>query len=204
MKKKLKKIDALRIRKIKLVEDGQGKKIICQIGEMIVFELDGPINPDSTYAVEKLLSEQSKNLCVAENGRPIASWIFLSSGGGLLKDGYKLGEIFRKYNVTTFVVGNAKCASSCAIAFLGGVFRVMTDNAQLTFHAPYLTDGRVIDCSDRGQLDGLKVYYKKYISDNKGAEFLYNRSMNYCSGQEGWTLNKDAAKLFGIVNQTTL
>ena len=31
-------------------------------------------------------------------------------------------------------------------------------------------------------------------------DFLYERTMDFCSNKSGWTLNDDAARLFGIIN----
>lgn len=32
----------------------------------------------------------------------------------------------------------------------------------------------------------------------KDGEFLFERTMSFCSQRGGWTINADAAKLFGI------
>ena len=45
-----------------------------------------------------------------------------------------------------------------------------------------------------------KNYYIQRLGTSEG-ETLFNRTMRYCSTTEGWTLNKDAAKLFGITTQ---
>ena len=89
------------------------------------------------------------------------------------------------------------CASSCAIAFLGGKFRTMGFDAELLFHAPYISSGIAIDCYDYGQVDELKKYYQANLGYKDG-EYLLDRTMSYCSNSSGWTLNADGAKLFGI------
>ena len=101
------------------------------------------------------------------------------------------------------VTGGQKCASSCAIAFLGGTFRTMNFDAELLFHAPYLNKGVAIDCSDRGQVAGLLKYYKQMLGNKEGS-YLLERTMSYCSATEGWTLNSGGAELFNIGNRLSL
>ena len=109
-----------------------------------------------------------------------------------------MGKLFKKYEINTYVTGGQQCSSSCAIAFLGGVFRTMKDDAELLFHAPYVSSGIAIDCSDYGQVDELKKYYQANLGYKDG-EYLLERTMDYCSNSSGWTLNADGAKLFGIL-----
>jgi hypothetical protein len=158
-------------------------------------EISGEIGPDSTAALERLLPKLEP--CVLKDGSRSSSVVYLSSGGGLLRDGYRLGELFRKYQITTVITGGQVCASSCAIAFLGGLHRAMYHDAKLLFHAPFLKSGIAIDCTDRGQVADLKMYYQRVLGDQNGA-FLLNRTMSYCDAASGWTLNADGAKLFGI------
>ena len=63
--------------------------------------------------------------------------VILNSDGGLLDDGYKLGEIFRDEKVKTIIADDTLCASSCAVAFLGGYYRSVATKGQVLFHAPY-------------------------------------------------------------------
>ena len=158
-------------------------------------EISGEIGPDSTAALERLLPKLEP--CILKDGRRASNFVYLSSGGGLLKDGYRLGELFRQYQIQTVVTGGQVCASSCAIAFLGGLHRSMSHDAKLLFHAPYLKTGIAIDCTDKGQVTDLKMYYQKVLGDQNGT-FLLNRTMSYCDAADGWTLNADGAKLFGI------
>ena len=161
-------------------------------------ELDGPMNPDAPYVIEKLLQKikSSPKRCRDENGDYPGIQVFLNSGGGFMKDGYALGEIFREMGATTRITGT--CYSSCATAFLGGSKRVMDDGGELMFHAPfrYSSEGE-ITCLRRGEY--LKYYMKKMIGDENG-DLLHKRTMRYCSQSSGWTLNKGAAEVFGLLN----
>ena len=162
-------------------------------------EMSGGINPDTPYIVEKLLDkiESSPNRC-RENGTKVAVSVYLNSGGGYMRDGYKLGEVFREHQAYTRLTFGSKCYSSCATAFLGGKFRAMTSDSTLMFHAPYVYHSRYdIVCSkDDGK---LKTYMQKMLSEADGA-YLYDRTMSYCSQVSGWTLNDDAAEIFGLLN----
>ena len=184
-------VDKLQIRHVRRPSEQ------CDDGFIDHIEIYGEIGPDSTAAVERLLPTMKE--CKSAQGNWIVSDVYLSSGGGYLSDGFRLGELFRKYQVRTHVTGGQMCASSCAIAFLGGKFRRMSHDAQLLFHAPYVGTGLAIDCSDKGQVDDLAIYYNKMLGEKEG-DFLLNRTLGYCSEAAGWTLNSDGAKLFGLTN----
>ena len=184
------KINKLMVRHVKKVAPH------CVGGFAEHIEIAGEIGPDSTAALERLLP-QVKQCEAVSGGSKYSPMAYLSSGGGHLKDGYALGELFREYEITTIVTGGQKCASSCAIAFLGGLYRHMAFDAELLFHAPYTTNGIAINCEDKGQVAGLKDYYQQNLGQSDG-QFLHERTMSYCSAEDGWTLNKDGAKLLGI------
>ncbi len=186
-------IGKLRVRHVRMRSSGCPGGFIGGRAEHL--EISGEIGPDSTAALERLLPKLEP--CILKDGRRASNLVYLSSGGGLLKDGYRLGELFRQYQIQTVVTGGQVCASSCAIAFLGGVNRHMYYDAKLLFHAPYLKTGIAIDCTDKGQVTDLKMYYQKVLGDQNGT-FLLNRTMSYCDAADGWTLNADGAKLFGI------
>lgn len=167
----------------------------CVSGYSDHLEIQGHIGPDSTAAVERLLPKLHE--CIGSDGTNYSNLVYLSSGGGMLIDGFRMGILFREYQVTTDVGGDARCASSCAIAFLGGTFRIMDHEGQLLFHAPYRANGIAIDCTNSGDVDELNVYYKTMLGSGDG-QYLFDRTMSYCSSSSGWTLNADGAKLFNI------
>jgi len=185
------RVGQLRIRHVRLAND------VCVSGIQDHLEIQGAIGPDATEAVDRLLPQLHR--CVDSEGTRRANHVFLSSGGGMLSDGYQMGNLFRKYQVATIITGGQQCASSCAIAFLGGSYRSMEHDALLLFHAPYVQNGVAIDCSDRGQIDELREYYINKLGPTDG-QYLYERTMSYCSATSGWTLNAGGAKLFNITN----
>ena len=185
---------------VPLDEDGKSQ---CgspnQVFEWI--ELTGQINPDATYVVNKLLKNiaNSPTRCISK-GKP-RTIVWLNSGGGYIRDGFALGELFRKSkNVHVWIGPNSECYSSCAAAFLGGNNRMMFSSSKLMFHAPYnyrKNSKKDIVCSSSN--DTLLKYMQKMINKEDG-EFLYKRTMSFCSSSDGWFLNMDAAKLLNITN----
>ena len=67
---------------------------------------------------------------------PKAVVAFNSDGGSALA-GIQIGELIRLKGYITLVPSNSRCASACAIAWLGGTQRFMGPNAQIGFHAAY-------------------------------------------------------------------
>lgn len=166
----------------------------CVSGTSDELQLDGEINPDSTYIVEKLLAEIPKCIDKAD-GRKFSTVVYMNSGGGRLDDGFRLGRIFRKEGVTAYVIENQVCASSCAVAFLGAPYRFIRQSGMLVFHSPYQRSGIGINCASKSEAANLK----KYLNDMlyKG-DIVFERAMSYCSSSEGWSINSDAARLYEI------
>ena len=166
-------------------------------------EISGPINPDTPFIIEKLLKRiaDSPNACVDPtdtDGQAFSVIVYLNSGGGYMKDGYELGRLFRSWGAQTIIVVGAECFSSCATAFLGGRWRDLNEGGKLMFHAPYSYISKSdISCANKDTQ--LLTYMKEMLNDNEG-DFLYERTMSYCSQSSGWSLNKDAAEIFGITN----
>ena len=169
-------------------------------------EINGPINPDTPFIVARLISKiKDNNRCSDGRGTRYAVDVYINSGGGYIKDGYELGRIFRREKVRTMIAYNGECFSSCAAAFLGGYFREMGKESKLMFHAPYRYKnsyygiGRPdISCSTKD--DELRNYMITML-DRESGNFLYDRTMSYCSVSDGWSLNKGAAEIFNILNE---
>jgi hypothetical protein len=66
--------------------------------------------------------------------------------GGSLVAGIQIGETIRLKNFSTVVPNGKRCASSCALAWLGGTRRFMGPDSKIGFHSAY--DG------DTGQVTG--------------------------------------------------
>ena len=178
----------------------------CASGGVHKILIEGQISPDSSFALDKLLSRLEP--CKAQSGKvlmPVS--ISLSSGGGLLDDGYALGETFRRKEVTAVIESSKTCASSCAVAFLGAKKRVVESQGQIMFHAPYFNGAneygkRDVNCDvGRETLDKLEQYFVTMTSKDTG-ERLFERTMWYCSAEDGWVVTGGAAaELYGIATE---
>lgn len=193
-------IDLLRITTI-TTEDHR-----CASGANQTLILEGQIGPDSSFAMNRLL-EDLESCRDAEGALINKVEAHLSSGGGFLRDGYELGRTLKKYNVRAVIKDTKVCASSCAVAFLGGSSRSIEDKGQIMFHAPYFSGKnkygeKDIDC-DVGEesLNELKDYYIE-MTDKETGERLFERTMWYCSANDGWVVTGGAAaELYGIATE---
>ena len=125
--------------------------------------------------------------------------VYLHSGGGYLEDGIELGNLFRRMQIKTVIPPEGgECYSSCAAAFLGGKYRAMGSGSKILFHAPY-THRFVghINCLESHSI--LKSYMVRMLAVNSG-EYLYKRTMDFCSSSSGWSLNPEAAEMFDLIN----
>lgn len=186
----------------------KGRKFVnCDKGNRDLLEMSGPFNSFTSRSIEIIMSQVESCTKNDETGFKI---IAMTSGGGTVKDGMKVGRLIRENNFSTFVP-NGLCASSCAIAFLGGNNRKLSPMGELLLHAPYMTnqtttDERILrqifDIEDFGisclkEMPELKEYFIEMIGEKNG-EFLYEQTMDYCSTKNGWVFNKEGAELYGI------
>jgi hypothetical protein len=178
----------------------------CAEGGDFSISIDGDIGPDSSFALEELL-KGSPN-CIDHEGALVSrTTVTLSSAGGLIEDGYKMGQLFRANGVHTKINDNLLCASSCAVAYLGGVDRTMSEDAVIMFHSPYFLElnargERVPNC-DVGSESSAKLlsYYQEMTGDVVGQR-LMDRTLSYCSADDGWVLRgANAAELFGVATK---
>lgn len=63
--------------------------------------------------------------------------VLFASNGGSVVAGLRIGKIIRLRNFVTAVPDGVRCASACALAWLGGTTRFMGTDAQIGFHAAY-------------------------------------------------------------------
>ena len=178
----------------------------CSTGGHHRLVLEGQISPDSSFAMDRLLDrlEPCKN-SIGKITDPVR--VSLKSGGGFLKDGFALGQTFRVNQVHAVIEEASICASSCAVAFLGAATREVEDKGQIMFHAPYFSGKneygkRAIDC-DVGEesLTELKNYYIS-MTDKETGDRLFERTMWYCSADDGWVVTGGAAaELYGIATE---
>lgn len=65
---------------------------------------------------------------------PQLQTVRLQSPGGLLYEGFKLGETIRKAKLGTEVSAGSTCASACVFIFAGGVIRDAAPSARIVVH----------------------------------------------------------------------
>src|SRR3974377_2443390 len=70
---------------------------------------------------------------------PKAVVAFQSSGGNVVA-ALRIGKLIRLRNFTTVVPDDMRCASACALAWLGGANMLLCATARLCFHAAYDKD----------------------------------------------------------------
>ena len=108
----------------------------------------------ATGRIEAGDSEKLRRYLKTLPGKPNTA-IYLSSPGGSLIEGLKLGYLFKEMRIKTVVEGdrpNNLCASACALAFLGGhdsqgrPWRSSTTSSLLGYHQFYCGDGQ--QCRD--------------------------------------------------------
>lgn len=94
----------------------------------------GKIRRGDLYKLKRAYSRLSRNR---------QTIVVFNSAGGELNEGLRIGEFLRSHRIGSAVRNNGICASSCALAFLGGrdkhnrKFMVLPDNAKLGFHSFY-------------------------------------------------------------------
>jgi len=67
--------------------------------------------------------------------------VLLKSDGGAVMAGLRIGELIREKGLETAVSWDARCASACALAWLGGTRRQMFATSLVGFHAAYVVKG---------------------------------------------------------------
>jgi len=187
-------INDLQIRRVR------GRDHECVSGYRDHIELNGIINEDSAFVIDRML--KNINQCETTDGSVYVTGVYMNSIGGNLKDGYKIGRLFKRHGVRASVSWGQSCESSCAVAFLGAKYRTISGNGSLLFHAPYIGSGSgsSINCADRSTNIGLRRYLNEML-DKEDGFILYDRIMKHCSNTSGWIVNRDAAKIYNVINQ---
>jgi len=98
----------------------------------------------------EMLDVERLDAILSKQPRRANTVVYLSSAGGNLYEGMRLGMFFRERRIKTVVEGGGLCASACAIAFLGGSdsegkpWRSSSTDSRLGFHAfRAVSDGKL-------------------------------------------------------------
>jgi hypothetical protein len=112
-----------------------GAVFFCGVANAAVLTMDG----EQITIEGRILDADVDKYVELSYGKPIKKVIFHASTGGQWRAGQRLGNLLMGRKITTIVDG--VCASSCAMAFLGGDTREYaktTSKNLLIYHAPYL------------------------------------------------------------------
>src|SRR5437899_1754514 len=98
-----------------------------------------PGTPDrpNVVMVEGPLVAVDEDQFAAKSAPLSSAFVALSSDGGSLVAGLRIGEAIRRKGFSTIVPDGRRCASACALAWLGGVERFIGTDARIGFHAAY-------------------------------------------------------------------
>ncbi len=86
-----------------------------------VIEFKGGVNEGAARALDKAIADAPK-----------VSTIVLNSPGGWIKEGERMAQVIRRYQVHTHV--DEECFSSCTLVFLAGLDRTASARAAVGFH----------------------------------------------------------------------
>src|SRR5215510_15655613 len=98
-----------------------------------------PETPDRpiVVVVEGPLAAFDEDQFAAKTAPLSSAFVAFSSDGGSLVAGLRIGEAIRRKRFSTIVPDGRRCASACALAWLGGVERFIGTSGKISFHAAY-------------------------------------------------------------------
>ena len=96
--------------------------------EVILITVEGELKPDDNKSFTRAAIDAEFAV------------VALSSPGGDLRAGIKIGETIRIKEFATLVLKDSSCTSACALAWLAGQPRYMAPGARVGFHAPRRAD----------------------------------------------------------------
>jgi hypothetical protein len=98
-----------------------------------------PQTPDRPIVimVEGTLVAVDEDQFAAKTAPLSSAFVAFSSDGGSLVAGLRIGEAIRRKGFSTIVPDGRRCASACALAWLGGIERFIGADARIGFHAAY-------------------------------------------------------------------
>jgi hypothetical protein len=115
--------------------------------------------------------------------------VLISDGGNLLA-GLRIGQLIRLRHFATLVPDGARCASACAIAWLGGTKRFMQPSALIGFHAAFSIENGVV--TETGAGNALVGAYLSRLGLSDAA-ILYIEQAH--PNQINWLTKEDAREV---------
>jgi hypothetical protein len=105
--------------------------------------------PDVIFVVGDLTFGDDKRFINVALNSENAIVVFQSPGGNLAA-GIEIGKAIHLKGFATYVPDAIQCASACALAWLGGRVRYMSNTARVGFHAVYVDSGGQAAVSSAG------------------------------------------------------
>ena len=115
--------------------------------------------------------------------------VVFNSGGGEMSAGIQMGNFLKQNHIGSAVVRNGMCASSCALAFLGGrdlygkKLMILPNSSKLGYHSFYYRNQKYVT-SDKIQKD--LSYLMKYFNYVNAPSGLITKMLDTSSGHMYW------------------
>jgi len=169
----------------------------CISGNIDYLEFDGAITKETVEAFKPILVEAQG--CKTRDGRTLYPFIYLNSSSGDYRDGYALGELFKRFNLETVVTQGQLCKGACAVAFLGGRLRKIQNTGQVVFAA---TKGKGIgiECERANEQVALRAYLQKVL-DTSAADRFYFNLLKFCPQPEGLIIDAGNSASWSVTNE---
>ena len=106
------------------------------VAAVITVREETPDRP-SVVVVEGSFAAFDEDQFAAKAASLSSAFVAFSSDGGSLLAGLRIGEAIRRKGFSTIVPDGRRCASACALAWLGGVERFIGTSGKISFHAAY-------------------------------------------------------------------
>jgi hypothetical protein len=106
------------------------------VAAVIIVREQTPDRP-TLVVLEGSLAEFDEDQFAAKAASLSSAFVAFNSDGGSLLAGLRIGEAIRRKGFSTIVPDGRRCASACALAWLGGVERFIGTSGKISFHAAY-------------------------------------------------------------------
>ncbi len=145
----------------------------------------GKIRSGDTYKLSKIYKSLPKNR---------QTIVVFNSGGGELRAGLRLGTYLKKHHIGSAVSKNGICASSCALAFLGGrdlygrKLMILPYGSKLGYHSFYYRNSRYVS-TQKVQSDFSYLF--KYFNYVGAPSALLTKMLDTKSGDMYWITQRN-------------
>lgn len=155
------------------------------------FKYEGTVRFEDEFKLNELIKKHPKT-----------KWIVLESDGGYVSASFAVGLVIREAKLNTAIDKNGSCASACNYIFLGGVKRVMHDEALSLWHPSWSSafDGRstLNEIDLKSQKHAMEIAHYVSLMVAEGMEY---KAIKFLSTKV-WTGEWNRSKLYRAPKQT--